>query len=106
MIEQITRNRETARVITSHTIGSRRVRFYEGETGMHFVEDRQDSVVVTTLLQCEDWSFKRGRDFCTRYSAINAWHFDTSVHRNADRAFRKQPASSYRGTCEPWNPNG
>lgn len=78
------------------------VRVYEGEEGLHFVEDRADSVVVTTITACSLWLRKGGRDHCTRYDAINAWHFDRSVHRDADGVFRRLAASSYRGTCEPW----
>ncbi len=78
------------------------LKVYEGEEGLHFVEDRASSVVVTTLTACSLWLRKGGRDHCTRYDAINAWHFDASVHRNADAAFRRLAGSSFRGTCEPW----
>jgi len=33
---------------------------------------------------------------------VNRWHFDTSVHRNADQAFLRLSANSYTGWCEPW----
>jgi hypothetical protein len=105
VIENIRGDPESARAVNSRTVGKRSLRRYSGETGVHFVEDRHDSVVVTTLLACEDWERKRGREICIRYSAQNAWHFDTSVHQDADKAFRKLGASSYRGVCEPWNPN-
>ena len=105
VIENIRRDPGSARVVNSRTVGKRSLRRYTGETGVHFVEDRQDSVVVTTLLACEDWKHRRGRDVCARYSAVNAWHFDVTVHRDADKAFRNLAASSYRGVCEPWDPN-
>lgn len=105
VIENVRRNPATARVVTSLTAGRRSVQRYAGDTGVHFVEDRLESVVVTTLTGCDRWKRKRGRDVCARYSALNAWHFDTSVHADADRAFRRLGESSYRGVCEPWDPN-
>jgi hypothetical protein len=105
VIENIRGDPETARVVHSHATGKRGLRRYVGETGVHFVEDRQGSVVVTTLLACEDWRQKRDRKVCARYSAQNAWHFDRSVHLDPDKAFRNLAAGSYRGVCEPWNPN-
>ena len=105
VIENIGRDPASARVISSRAAGQRSLRRYAGDTGVHFVEDRAESVVVTTLLGCEDWKRKRGREVCVRYSALNSWHFDTSVHADADRAFRRLGASSYRGVCEPWDPN-
>jgi len=105
VIENIRSDPETARVIHSRATGKRGLKRYVGETGVHFVEDQHDSVVVTTLLACEDWKQKRGREVCARYSAQNAWHFDRSVHLDPDKAFRNLAAGSYRGVCEPWNPN-
>jgi hypothetical protein len=105
VIENIRSDPDTARVVHSRATGKRGLRRYVGETGVHFVEDRQGSVVVTTLLACEDWKHKGGREVCARYSAQNAWHFDKGVHLDPDRAFRNLAASSYRGVCEPWNPN-
>jgi hypothetical protein len=105
VIENIRRDPGTATVTDSLTAGRRGLRRYAGETGVHFVEDRDGSVIVTTILACEDWKKKRGRDVCARYSAVNAWHFDTSVYRDPDKAFRGTAAVAYRGVCEPWNPN-
>ncbi len=105
VIENIRSDPETARVIHSRATGKRGLRRYVGETGVHFVEDQHGSVVVTTLLACEDWKQKRGREVCARYSAQNAWHFDTTVHRDPDKAFRNLAAGSYRGVCEPWDPH-
>jgi hypothetical protein len=104
VIANIRRDPDSARVVSSGIPGARHLQRYDGDTGVHFVEDREESVVVTTLLACEDWKTKRGREVCARYSAVNAWHFDTSVHQDADKAFRKLSGSSYRGVCEPWNP--
>jgi hypothetical protein len=104
VIENIRSDPETARVIHSRATGKRDLKRYVGETGVHFVEDQHDSVVVTTLLACEDWKQKSGRGVCARYSAQNAWHFDKSVHLDPDKAFRNLAGSSYRGVCEPWNP--
>ena len=88
-----------ARVVTSRSVGGRGVRVYSGETGVHLVEDLNDSVMVTTLLGCE----VRARDGrCLRYDAVMAWHFDRSVHQNPDAAFRRLPGTSYAGTCEAW----
>jgi hypothetical protein len=105
VIANIRRDPSSARVVSSGIPGARHLQRYDGDAGVHFVEDRAESVVVTTLLACEDWKDKRGRDVCSRYSAVNAWHFDTSVHQDADKAFRKLSGSSYRGVCEPWDPN-
>jgi hypothetical protein len=104
VIANIKRDPNSARVVSSGIPGARHLQRYDGDTGVHFVEDREESVVVTTLLACEDWKIKKGREVCARYSAVNAWHFDTSVHQDADKAFRKLSGSSYRGVCEPWNP--
>ena len=41
-----------------------------------------------------------------RYRALNSWHFDTSVHRDPDKAFARLGTSSYHGSCEPWHLNG
>ncbi len=92
----------SARGTTGRKAQSSPLRVYEGSEGVHFVEDRAASVVVTTITACSLWLRKGGRDHCTRYDAINAWHFDLSVHQDPDGAFRRLAASSYRGTCEPW----
>ena len=90
-----------ARVVSSRKAGGRPVKVYAGETGLHLVEDVTGSVIVTTLLNCEarDASAER----CVRFAAVNAWHFDQSVHRNPDTAFRRLPGTSYVGFCEAWH---
>lgn len=104
VIENVTSDPDAARVTDNQTAGRRKLRRYVGETGVHFVEDRDGSVIVTTILACEDSKKKRGRDVCVRYSAMNSWLFGVSVQRDPDEAIRRAPAS-YRGVCEPWNPN-
>jgi hypothetical protein len=104
VIENIQADPDTARVTDSQTAGRRKLRRYVGETGVHFVEDRDGSVSVTTILACEDWKKRRGRDVCARYSAVNSWLFGVNVQRDPDEAIRRAPVS-YRGACEPWNPN-
>jgi hypothetical protein len=89
----------SARVVSSRRVGAHGVRVYAGETGLHLVEDLNGSVVVTTLLGCEARS-RSGR--CQRYTTVNAWHFDQSVHVNPDKAFRRLPGTSYTGYCEAW----
>ncbi len=89
-----------ARVVSSRSVGGRGVRVYSGETGVHLVEDINDSVMVTTLLGCE-LRAREGR--CLRYAAVIAWHFDRSVHIDPDGAFRRLPGTSYAGTCEAWH---
>jgi hypothetical protein len=92
-----------ARVLSSSNVGGRGVRVYSGETGVHLVEDVNDSVKVTTLLGCE----LRSRDGrCLRYAAVMAWHFDRSVHLNPDSAFHRLPGTSYAGSCEAWKMDG
>jgi hypothetical protein len=88
VIENIQADPDTARVTDSQTAGRRKLRRYVGETGVHFVEDRDGSVSVTTILACED----------------NSWLFGVNVQRDPDEAIRRAPVS-YRGACEPWNPN-
>ena len=89
----------SARVVSSHSSGSHEVKVYAGQTGLHLVQDVSGSVIVTTLTGCEARS-RSGR--CQRYSTVNAWHFDQSVHRYPDRAFRRLPGTSYSGYCEAW----
>ena len=102
VIENIRSDPDSARAVQTRSTGAHPLRRYAGETGVHFVEDLQGSVVVTTLLACEDRRRKSGREVCIRYSAASAWHFDSRVHRDPDAAFRRVP-SGMRGVCEPWN---
>jgi hypothetical protein len=103
IVDEVGAKSGTARMVSSKTIGGRGVRVYSGETGVHLVEDVNDSVKVTTLLGCE-LRARGGR--CLRYSAVMAWHFDRGVHLNADLAFRRLPGTSYAGTCEAWRMEG
>ena len=103
IVDEVDAKAGAARVVSSRTTGGRGVRVYSGETGVHLVEDINDSVKVTTLLGCELYS-RGGR--CLRYAAVMAWHFDRSVHINADIAFRRLPGTSYAGTCEAWKMDG
>jgi len=93
---------ERARLVSSATIGARPVRVYAGDTGVHFVEDVQSSVKVTSLLSCTRYKPNAKGQQCVRYEAVNRWHFDTSVHRNADGAYLRLAENSYTGWCEPW----
>ena len=93
----------TARIVSSRASGAREVRIYEGDTGVHLVEDVASSVRVTTLLSCEIESGEGAAKRCLRYAAVNAWHFDASVKRDPDAAFRKLPGTSYHGFCEAWH---
>ena len=103
IVDEVGARNGEARVVSSRSVGGRGVRVYSGETGVHLVEDINDSVMVTTLLGCE----LRARDRrCLRYAAVMAWHFDRSVHINPDAAFRRLPGTSYSGTCEAWNMEG
>ena len=99
IVDRVSTRSLTARTISSRRAGARSVQIYAGETGVHFVEDLSGSVVVMTLLGC-DARAANGR--CVRYSAVNAWHFDQSVHRDVDTAFRRLPGTSYAGSCEAW----
>ncbi len=103
IVDEVDAKAGAARVVSSRNVGGRGVRVYSGETGVHLVEDINDSVKVTTLLGCE----LRSRDGrCLRYAAVMAWHFDRSVHLNPDSAFRRLPGTSYAGTCEAWKMDG
>ena len=93
----------SASVTSSRGIGARSARVYASDTGVHIVEDVNDSVIVTTVLACETWKGDDERGKCRRFSAVVAWHFDRTVHRNPDRSFLGLPGSSYSGHCEPWN---
>lgn len=103
IIDEVGAKAGAARVVSSRTIGGRNVRVYAGETGVHLVEDVNESVKVTTLMGC-DLRARGGR--CLSYSAVMAWHFDRGVHINPDIAFRKLPGTSYAGTCEAWRMEG
>ena len=87
-------------------IGAKGLRYYKTVSAVHFVQDLAASVVVTTVTGCEKWGRKAGEALCVRYRALNSWHFDTSVHRDPDKAFAKLGTSSYHGSCEPWYLNG
>jgi hypothetical protein len=91
------------RVVSSRTVGAREVRMYSSETGLHLVEDVNGSVIVTSLLGCDAREPNSSR--CVRYTAVNAWHFDQTVHRDPDGAFRRLPGTSYAGHCEAWYMN-
>ncbi|OGA04273.1 MAG: hypothetical protein A3I00_04230 [Betaproteobacteria bacterium RIFCSPLOWO2_02_FULL_64_12] len=104
VIENIVATREAARIVSSRSVGAKPVRVYATGTGVHFVQDLSESVIVTTVLACDQWRVnKDGKALCRRFAAVNAWHFDQSVHRNPDRAFLRLPGTSYAGFCEPWN---
>ncbi len=102
VIENVATDSSSARLVSSATVGARQVHVYPGETGVHFVEDVESSVKVTTLMSCIRWGESRKGRQCTRYDAVNRWHFDTSVHRNPDQAFLRLAENSYTGWCEPW----
>ena len=103
IIEGIGVDPETANVTSSRAVGPRPARVYASDTRVHIVEDVHDSVIVTTVLDCETWKTSGEARKCMRFAAVVAWHFDRSVHKNPDRAFLALPGSSYRGHCEPWN---
>ena len=103
IVDEVGTRSGEARVVSSRSVGGRGVRVYSGETGVHLVEDINDSVMVTTLLGCE-LRARGGR--CLRYAAVAAWHFDRSVHINPDSVFRRLPGTSYAGTCEAWHMEG
>ena len=95
-----------ARAVSSRQTGAKSLRYYKTRNAVHFVQDLASSVVVTTVTGCEKRGRKRGEELCVRYRALNSWHFDTSVHRDPDKAFAKLGTSSYHGSCEPWYLNG
>lgn len=104
VIENIEASREGARIVSSRSVGAKPVRVYATGTGVHFVQDVSESVIVTTVLTCDKWRVnKDGKAACRRFAAVNAWHFDQSVHRDPDRAFLRLPGTSYAGFCEPWS---
>ena len=106
IIEGIGVDQGTANVTSSRTVGPRPARVYASDASngrVHIVEDVNDSVLVTTVLDCETWKTSGEPRKCMRFAAVIAWHFDRSVHKNPDRAFLALPGSSYRGHCEPWN---
>ena len=103
IIEGIGVDPGSASVTSSRAIGAKPAHVYATDTGVHIVEDVNDSVIVTTVLACEARAGNEKPDKCRRYSAVVAWHFDRSVHVNPDRSFLGLPGSSYTGHCEPWN---
>lgn len=104
VIENIEASGDRARIVSSRSVGAKPVRVYATGTGVHFVQDVSESVIVTTVLACDQWRVnKGGKAVCRRFAAVNAWHFDQSVHRDPDRAFLRLPGTSYAGFCEPWN---
>lgn len=106
VIEAIDPGSGKARAVSSKQVGSKSLRYYKTRSAVHFVQDLATSVVVTTVNGCEKWGSKGDEELCVRYHALNSWHFDTSVHRDPDRAFDKLGTSSYNGSCEPWYLNG
>jgi len=96
----------TANVTSSRAVGPKPARVYasDGSGGrVHIVEDVNDSVMVTTVLDCESRKAGGKPGKCMRFAAVIAWHFDRTVHKNPDRTFLALPGSSYAGHCEPWN---
>ncbi len=106
VIEAIDPTSGRARSVSSKQIGTKGLRYYKTVRAVHFVQDLGESVMVTTVTGCEKWGRKGGAELCVRYRALNSWHFDTSVHRDPDKAFGKLGTSSYYGSCEPWYLNG
>lgn len=106
VIEAIDPGSGRARAISSTQTGAKSLRYYKTRSAVHFVQDLATSVVVTTVNGCEKWGRKGGEELCVRYRALNSWHFDTSVHRDPDKAFDRLGTSSYHGACEPWYLNG
>ncbi len=106
VIEDIDPHAARARAVASDQVGAKRLRVYQTGSAVHFVQDRGRSVVVTTVTSCERWAQKGAQETCVRYRALNSWHFDMSVHRDPDAAFRKLSTSSYYGSCEPWYLDG
>ena len=103
IIEGIGVDPGTANVTSSRAVGPRPARVYASDTRVHIVEDVNDSVMVTTVLDCENRKSGGEPRKCMRFAAVIAWHFDRSVHKNPDRTFLALPGSSYAGHCEPWN---
>jgi hypothetical protein len=106
VIEAIDPASGKARAVSSKQTGAKSLRYYRTRSAVHFVQDVASSVVVTTVNGCEQWGRKGEEELCVRYRALNSWHFDTSVHRDPDKAFGKLGTSSYYGSCEPWYLNG
>lgn len=106
VIEAIDPASGKARAVSSKQTGSKDLHYYRTPGAVHFVQDLAASVVVTTVNDCEKWGRKGEVELCVRYRALNSWHFDTSVHRDPDKAFGKLGTSSYDGSCEPWYLNG
>jgi hypothetical protein len=99
IVDHVARDASHARVVSSRHAGAQDVKIYAGDTGVHLVQDVNGSVIVTSLVGCEQRS-SSGR--CQRYATVNAWHFDQSVHRDPDMAFRRLPGTSYSGYCDAW----
>lgn len=106
VIEAIDPGSRRARAVSSRQTGAKALRYYKTGSAVHFVQDLASSVVVTTVTGCEKWGRKGEAALCVRYRALNSWHFDTSVHRDPDKAFARLGTSSYYGSCEPWHLNG
>jgi len=106
IIEGIGVEQGTANVTSSRAVGPRPARVYASDASdgrVHIVEDVHDSVIVTTVLDCETWKTSGETRKCTRFAAVVAWHFDRAVHTNPDRTFLGLPGSSFTGHCEPWH---
>jgi hypothetical protein len=103
IIEGIGVDQGTVNVTSSRAVGAKPARVYATDTRVHIVEDVNDSVMVTTVLDCETRKAGDEPRKCLRFAAVIAWHFDRSVHQNPDRAFLALPGSSYAGHCEPWD---
>lgn len=103
IIEGIGVDPGSASVISSRSVGAKPARVYAPGDRVHFVEDVNDSVIVTTMLDCQTWSDRGNARTCARYEAVVTWHFDRSVHVDPDRSFLALPGNSYAGHCEPWN---
>ncbi len=102
VIEDIDGEANTARAVSTRSVGRKALSVHQTRTRVHFVQQVERSVVVTTVEGCESWRWRGGERVCQRYRALNAWHFDQSVRIDPDRTFLRLPGTSYHGHCEPW----
>jgi len=94
-----------AHVVSTRSPGRKTVSARKTDLAVHLIENVNASVMVTTLTKCEGWRVKNGVETCVRFAARHAWHFDTTVHKDPDASFERQPRGAYSGFCEYWNVN-
>ncbi len=90
------------RVVSSQRPGRHAIEVRVTPKAVHFVEPVGPSVRQTTLTECLETKWKGDLEYCVRFAARHAWHFDTRAYSDPDAALEHLTNSVSHGVCEPW----